>query len=279
MVVITSAWSQKLAYKFGQSYGDDMKAVGVRGLWGWAMDNHRNSFFGRNHESPSEDAVLAGYTILNAVNGLHTRGRYCTLKHFAIYDYGNNGPTDTSYWLTEQSFREVQLRAYYKPIVIGGALGVMTTYRGIGAEISESTTALLTGVLRNEWQFKGAITTDATGAAGPCEMIIRAGGNFGMSNGLKPSSWSYDSTTSLRFQNRMREATKEILYMWLRADYYEQQYLENPDAADVFVSSTSINSWEWWRPAVTIINSTVGIGLGLWTVFLVVDIFDPDKRY
>ena len=279
MVVLASAWNQKLAYKFGQSYGDDMKAVGVMGLWGWAMDYHRTAFFGRNHESPSEDAVLAGYTILNAVNGLHTRGRYCFLKHFALYDYGRNGPK-TTYWLTEQAFRENQLRAYYKPIVIGGALGVMTTYRGIGAENSESTTALLTGILRNEWQFKGAITTDYTGIAGNLEDLIRAGGNLGMGSGLAPSGYNgYDSTTSLRFQNRLREAAKEILYMWLRADYYEQQYLENPDAADVFVSSTSINSWEWWRPALTIMNATVGIGLSLWTLFLVVDLVDPDKRY
>jgi hypothetical protein len=135
-------------------------------------------------------------------------------------------------------------------------------------------------VLRNEWQFKGAITTDYTGIAGNLEDLIRAGGNLGMGSGLNPAGYSgYDSTQSLRFQNRLREAAKEILYMWLRADYYEQQYLENPDAADVFVSSTSINSWEWWRPALTIINATVGLGLSVWTVCLVVDIFDPDKRY
>ena len=281
MVVLASAWNQKLAYKFGQSFGDDMKSVGVMGLWGWAIDNHRSAFFSRNHESPSEDPVLAGYTIMNAVKGLHTRGRYCFLKHFAIYDCGANSPKDTSYWLTEQSLRENQLRAYYKPIVIGGALGVMTAYRGPGAEAAESTEAMIIGVLRKEWQFKGAITTDYTGTTtGPhSEYIVRAGGNLGMGNRLSPSGWSYDSTTSLRFQNRLKEVAHEVLYMWLRADYYEQQYLENPDESDVFISSTSISSWEWWRPAVQGINAFVVIGLSVWTLFIVVDLFDPRKRW
>ena len=154
MTVLAASWNQNLAYKFGQSFGDDMKSVGVNGLWGWAIDTHRTAFFSRNHESPSEDSILAGNTVMNAVQGLNTRGRYCFLKHFAVYDCGQNsdvrGQRQTSYWLTEQSLREVQLRAFYKPFVLGGALGAMTTYRGIGAEASESTEALIGGVLRGD---------------------------------------------------------------------------------------------------------------------------------
>ena len=281
MVVLASAWNQNLAYKFGQSFGDDMKSVGIMGLWGWAIDNHRSMFFSRNHESPSEDPILAAYTIMNAVNGLHTRGRYCTLKHFAIYDCGANSPKNTSYWLTEQSLRETQLRGYYKPIVLAGALGVMTAYRGPGAEVAESTVGMVEGVLRREWQFKGAITTDYTGTdTGPhTELAIRAGGDLGMGNKLHPNGWSYDSTTSLRFQNRLKEVAKEVLYMWLHADYLEQQYLENPDESDVFLSSTSIQSWEWWKPAVQSINVFVIAGLSTWTLFIVIDLFDPRKRW
>ena len=281
MVILASCFNQTLAYKFGQSFGDDMKSVGVMGLWGWAIDNHRSMFFSRNHESPSEDCILASYTIMNAVNGLHTRGRYCTLKHFAIYDCGANSPKDTSYWLTEQSLRENQLRGYYKPIVLAGALGVMTAYRGPGAAVAESTVGMITGILRREWQFKGAITTDYTGTetGAHSELIVRAGGDLGMGNKLTPNGWTYDSTASLRFQNRMKQVVKDVLYMWLHADYLEQQYLANPDASDVFLSSTSIQSWEWWRPALQGINTFVISGLSVWTLCVVLDLCDPTKDW
>ena len=281
MVVLASCWSQTLAYKFGQSFGDDMKSIGMNGLWGWAIDNHRSMFFSRNHESPSEDPILASYTIMNAVNGLHTRGRYCTLKHFAIYDCGANSPKDTSYWLTEQSLRETQLRAYYKPIVLAGALGVMTAYRGPGAAVAESTVGLITGVLRREWQFKGAITTDHTGTDSQAhsELIVRAGGDLGMGNKLSPNGWTYDSMSSLRFQNRLKQVVKDVLYMWLHADYLEDQYLANPDASDVFLSSTSIQSWEWWRPMVKGINVFAIAGLSTWTLYVIIDLFDPSKEW
>ena len=286
MVVLASCWNQTLAYQFGQSFGDDMKSVGVNGLWGWAIDNHRTVFFSRNHESPSEDCILAGYTIMNAVKGLNTRGRYCFLKHFALYDCGQNSDTrsqrNTSYWLTEQSLRENQLRAYYKPFVIGGALGAMTTYRGIGAEASESTTALIMGVLRGEWQFKGAITSDHTGTTTVAEALLRSGGNLAMGNTLI-TDWK--STENLRFQNRLREAMHETIYMWLRAEYYERDYQAKLASGEIveensaFISSVGISSWEWWRPALSCVNVFATVTLGAWGICTVIDLVDPDKRY
>ena len=196
MVVVASTWNPKLAYEFGKSYGDDMKSVGGDGMWGWAVDSHRTAWFGRNHESPSEDPFLAGTIVAQAVKGLSTKGKYCTIKHFALY---GNGGIDR--WVTEQAFREIHLEAFRKAFVEGGALGCMTTYQGVGAEHSESTTALLTGVLRKEWAFNGAITTDYIGKNFWCESIIRSGGNLGMDVSLSKGGFSdYKTVTpTVRF--------------------------------------------------------------------------------
>ena len=67
--------------------------------------------------------------------------------------------------------------------------------------------------------------------------------------------------------------------MWLHADYLEQQYLANPDASDVFLSSTSIQSWEWWRPALQGINVFAISGLSVWTLCVVLDLCDPTKDW
>ena len=222
MVILAQTWNQKLAYEYGQSFGTDMKSVSIPGLWGFACDLHIDPFFGRNNESPSEDAFLAGTVMAKAVSGVNTRGRYTFLKHFAVY----NAYCDRTY-MSEQTLRETHLKAFRKAFVDGGSLGAMTSYQSVGAEGSNYSEALITGVLRKEWDFKGAITTDASsGADYQFEGLVRCGGNFGMNVALGVTGMKYSQTeTTGRMQNRMREAVHEILYMWLHADYNERMYL------------------------------------------------------
>lgn len=282
MVVLASTWSSDLAYKFGKSFGDDMNALGVSGLWGFAIDNHRSAFNARSHESPSEDAFFSGTIIANAVKGVNTRGCYTFIKHFSVYTTGYNiesiGDCASSVWVTEQAYRENYLKAYRLAFVEGGALGCMTSYDGLGAEHAETSAALIGGVLRGEWDFKGAVTTDYIPGSWDAylEALIRAGGNLGMNATLVSS---FDSTSSPRFQNRLKEVAHEILYMWLRADYNADQYNANPDVDHDIISSNSIQSWNWWKPAVRCITVCTSIGLGLWGMYALIDFFDPKKFF
>ncbi len=275
MVTIASSWNPKLAYEFGKSFGDDMKSIGIYGVWGWAIDSHRSAFFGRNHESPSEDPMLAGTIIAQAVKGLNTRGRYSFIKHFALFGRGGQNK-----WLSEQAFREIHLEAFRKAFVEGGALGCMTTYQGVGGEHSETTEALLTGVLRKEWNFKGAVTTDYIGGNDfYCDAIIRSGGNYGMGVSLGTiSGVSYNTSSSLRLQNRLRDVAHEMLYTWLRADYNEKEYLKNPDKDDKYISSSSIASWVWWKPFLTCVDVVAFTACGLWIGLVALNVFTTDDK-
>ena len=126
MVIIAATWDPRIAYEFGKSYGDDMSALGVSGVWGFANDQHVNPFFGRNNESPSEDPFLAGTTMSNAVRGLNTRGKYSFIKHFATYESSVENT-----WMSEQVLRETVLKAHRKAFVEGGSLGGSGTGPGI----------------------------------------------------------------------------------------------------------------------------------------------------
>ena len=263
MVILAQTWNQKLAYEYGQSFGTDMKSVSIPGLWGFACDLHVDPFFGRNNESPSEDAFLAGTVMAKAVSGVNTRGRYTFLKHFAVY----NAYCDRTY-MSEQTLRETHLKAFRKAFVDGGSLGAMTSYQSVGAEGSNYSEALITGVLRKEWDFKGAITTDASaGRDYQFEGLVRCGGNFGMNVALGVTGMKYSQTeTTGRMQNRMREAVHEILYMWLHADYNERMYLAKGDNNDTYISSTSINSWIWWKPFLISLDTVVGCLILYWFI-------------
>ena len=281
MVVIAATWNPSLAYEFGKAYGDDMNGVSVDGLWGWSMDAHRNAWFGRSHEAPGEDAMLAGTMIARAVKGLGTRGKYCFIKHFALYSYSgtNANGGNSNIWLTEQALREVYLRSFRKAFVDGGALGAMTTYQGIGSEHAETTSALLTGVLRGEWEFHGAVTTDYVTNNAYCDAIIRSGGNFGMGVVLgKLDGVAYNENSSARLQHRLRDSVHQVLYMWLRADYNERMYAANPDDGDSYVSTTSINSWVWWKPFILTVDSCVGVVCAMWAGLVLVSFFLAKKK-
>ena len=316
MVIVASSWNPMLAFEFGQSFGDDMISVGVDGLWGWAVDNHRSAFFGRSFESPSEDAFLAGTIVANAVKGLNTRGRYCFIKHFAFYTTGWNcdsiGNCSSSLWMSEQTLRENSLKAFRKVFVDGGALGCMTSYDGIGAEHAETTEALITGVLRKEWGFNGTISTDylptyySSNYNNYCEAFVRAGGDLGMNVSLV---WSGDGTASNRFQNRLKEVAHHVLYTWLRSDYNKTEYedyvnllaqfdagtidketyvSQNADkweeyqqkylVANDSSSSGAIKSWEWWKPVLYSIDVVAGLCLAIWAEFVLLSVFMPNKK-
>ena len=277
IVVLAATWNSKLAYEFGKAFGEDMDSVGVDGLWGWATDTHRNAWFGRNHESPSEDGFLAGTIMMNAVKGLNTRGKYCFMKHFASYGHGGTGTP--SAWMSEQTLREVYLRPFRMAIVQGGALGVMTAFQGLGAEYAETSTAVITGVLRREWDFKGAITTDWVANNPRCDALIRSGGNLGMANQLGSlGGVSYNENSSARLQHRLRDSIHQVLYMWLRAEYNERQYQLNPDQGDSFVSSTSIDGWVWWKPLMFTIDFCIATLCVMWAGLVLVGFFLGKKK-
>ena len=157
----------------------------------------------------------------------------------------------------------------------------MTSYEGFGAEHSETSEALIMGVLRKEWDFKGAITSDYVSypsKAAVCEGFVRAGGNLGMNMALSATTSAFNSLNSNRFQNRLKDVAKEILWTWLRAEYNARYYQANPDTDDQVVSSTSLRSWVWWKPLLSSVNLTAGVGLTLWLQAIILNIFWPEKK-
>jgi hypothetical protein len=91
--------------------------------------------------------------------------------------------------------------------------------------------------------------------------------------GVNLSIGSYNENSSVRLQHRMRDSVHQVLYMWLRADYNERQYLANPDGEETFISSTSINSWSWWQPMLTSITVVVAVGCAMWAALVLVSVF------
>lgn len=238
-------WNEDMCYLFGLSESKDMTLGGKDYLYGPASNIHRSPYGGRHAEYHSEDGFLAGKCLANVTSGLADGGKGGFIKHFAV--------NDTEYhrvglftWVTEQALREIYLRPFEESIKNGKASALMSSFNRIGAVWTGGSQALMQGVLRNEWGFKGMTITDYTenGTLQDANQQFRAGGNYilASSNFSDPGQ----NNATLRYKWRLRESAKQVIYGTLLPQYDNYQY--NSDTSHKAIVSSSKSPWVWWKP-------------------------------
>ena len=224
-------WNKELLSNLGLAMGHEAVLNGMDGIYAPSTNIHRSPFNGRNYEYFSEDGVLAGELCGNYIAGAKNAGVYCFIKHFINNDGESNIYRDSIYvWETEQGLREIYLKPFEIAIEKYGATGLMSSYNRIGAVWSGGSEALLTGILRDEWNFNGAVITDFSDHPEYMngDQMLRAGGDLWMVMG---GFLSYETDSNSTMQ-ALRTASKHIIYMYLNA------YATNMD----YVNSTGLTA-------------------------------------
>ncbi len=161
--MLGATWNKDLAYQEGDLIGREFAMKGASVWWSPAMNIHRTAFSGRNFEYFSEDGVHTAMMGLQETIACSKNGVVPSLKHFFLNDQetnrGANGRLAT--FATEQAMREIFAKPFEKCVVDGGASGVMATMSRIGWTQSPLSYPAMTGLLRDEWGFEGAVITDA----------------------------------------------------------------------------------------------------------------------
>lgn len=157
--IMAATFNTELMEEVGKCIGNDVMDLGASGLYGPAMDTHRNAYCGRNFEYYSEDGFLSGMMSAYEVKAIQDKGVHVVMKHFALNDCEQDR-IGLGVWLNEQAAREVYLKAFQAPVEVGNANGVMIAYTRWGAVWSGGNYGLVTGILRNEWGCEGMVITD-----------------------------------------------------------------------------------------------------------------------
>lgn len=261
--VIAQTWNTDLAYEFGLIEGAQAGELGIEGWYAPAANMHRTPFGGRNYEYYSEDEYISGMMAAKTVEGSLDAGTYCYMKHLICYE--QDSMRDSLYtWMTEQALREIYLTPFEIAIEEGGLSGIMTSYNRLGAVWAGGSEALMNGVIRDEFGFKGCIITDYSDHQNFMNMdqALRAGGDLWM-DGFVMGDFAFE-TESNSFKQELRRACKNILYMWTNAGY------EN---AMGVASSAYLDEDLIIRPVETKqVSLVTWIQIG-WDVFAVVTIF------
>ena len=175
---VAATWSVELAELRGIMVGNEGLQLGLNGWYAPGLNIHRSPFGGRNFEYFSEDGVLNGKIATAIVQGCQSKGVICFIKHFAINNQeedrgaalpGMNMPGSSEFglltWASEQVVREIYLKAFQMCVEEGGAAGLMSSMNHTGLRSNTNNFELLTGVLREEWGFKGYTVTDVVPAS------------------------------------------------------------------------------------------------------------------
>ena len=265
-----ASFNTDLAEEIGRMMGNDALWADKGGQTGPGSNTHRTVFGGRNNEYYSEDAVLAATHGGHEVIKMTEMGLAGSPKHFAFNDQ-ETYRQGLACFFNEQAAREIYLRAFQGAYVDGKPLYGMSSFSRVGLEPSNSSRALLTTVLRNEWGWKGFTMTDMAHDYMPVAASVIAG----------TDQWcAFSSNAYLPFLNETelkanpelawacREAAHRIMYMTL-----------NSNAVNGMDSNTRVVSvTPWWQAALIGVDVAIGVLAALCCVMYVLSLSQDKKK-
>ena len=162
-----SSWDTALVERDARTAAEEAAASGVNWTFAPMVDIARDPRWGRIAEGSGEDPLLGSLMAAARVRGFQGRDPAsdvsiaACVKHFAAYGGAEGGRDYNTVDMSERTLREVYLPPY-KAAVDAGALTVMSSFNEIGGVPSTGNHSLLTGILRNEWGFRGFVVSDWT---------------------------------------------------------------------------------------------------------------------
>ena len=156
---LASTWDTELVEKVGETIGTELQAQGATIGYGPVIDLSREPRWSRVEETYGEDVHLTSQMAAAMVRGTSSRGVISTLKHFVAYGVPEGGHNGNPSIIGERDLKENVLPTF-KAAIDAGALSVMTSYNSLDGIPTTCNKELLTGVLHDQWNFKGFVVSD-----------------------------------------------------------------------------------------------------------------------
>ena len=157
--LLACTWNTDLICEVGAAGGAELRENNLAIWLAPALNIHRDPLCGRNFEYYSEDPLVAGKCAAAATRGIQSNKVAVSIKHFACNSKEANR-YDIDSRISERALREIYLKGFEICVKEADPYTVMSSYNRINGQHTSESYELLTGILRNEWGFKGMVVTD-----------------------------------------------------------------------------------------------------------------------
>ena len=273
------SFNPELAYQWGLVEGNSCLWVERYDLWGSGLTLNRTPYNGRNYEYISEDPMLTNVIGREVVQGCSDKGIINGPKHMGFNDQEHNRAGISAY-MTEQKFRETDLRGFEGALSDAFGMGVMIAFNRIGATNASHHVGMIQKIVRGEWGFKGLISTDMMNnylyfnaesmvMAGITQVADFAADNshINLGEGGVDAVWPHISLETVSKDSNLVEQARENLK-------YQLYIFAN--SAILNISTQRVNTW--WDTALTVTTYASSILAVLFFLAWVVLTLLPDKK-
>ena len=273
------SFNPELAYQWGLVEGNSCLWVERYDLWGSGLTLNRTPYNGRNYEYISEDPMLTNVIGREVVQGCSDKGIINGPKHMGFNDQEHNRAGISAY-MTEQKFRETDLRGFEGALSDAFGMGVMIAFNRIGATNAAHHVGMIQKIVRGEWGFKGLISTDMMNnylyfnaesmvMAGITQVADFAADNshINLGEGGVDAVWPHISLETVSKDSNLVEQARENLK-------YQLYIFAN--SAILNISTQRVNTW--WDTALTVTTYASSILAALFFLAWVVLTLLPEKK-
>ena len=273
------SFNPELAYQWGLVEGNSCLWVERYDLWGSGLTLNRTPYNGRNYEYISEDPMLTNVIGREVVQGCSDKGIINGPKHMGFNDQEHNRAGISAY-MTEQKFRETDLRGFEGALSDAFGMGVMIAFNRIGATNAAHHVGMIQKIVRGEWGFKGLISTDMMNnylyfnaesmvMAGITQVADFAADNshINLGEGGVDTVWPHISLETVSKDSNLVEQARENLK-------YQLYIFAN--SAILNISTQRVNTW--WDTALTVTTYASSILAVLFFLAWVVLTLLPEKK-
>ena len=248
---LASTWDPDLLTQVFGVAAREMRARGVYVALAPVVDVARDPRWGRIEETYGEDPYLVGTMGVAAVRGFQgdalplAPGKvFATLKHLTGHGQPENGTNVGPAEISERTLRENFFPPFERIIHTLPVMAVMPSYNEIDGVPSSANRWLLRDVLRGEWGFKGATTSDyfairelitrhhiASDPAGAAVRAMDAGVDMELPDGLGYKRLPELVKAGKVSQAQIDEAVRRILTIKVQSGLFEHPYVDAARAA------------------------------------------------
>ena len=233
-----------------------MASAGVNQAFTPVLDLARDPRWGRTEETYGEDPFLVSRLGVAAINGLQGTSwmidRHhvlATMKHFAAHGQPESGTNTAPANFSERELRETFLAPFQAAVREAHVGSVMASYNEIDGIPAHVNSWLLDRVLRQEWGFRGYVTSDGGGLqmlvethhvaadfAEAARKALAAGVDYDLSNGSVYATLLDQVRDGRIPEAELDQAVLRVLDAKFRLGLFENPYVD-PDYAQKITNS------------------------------------------